>query len=369
MQTNDLRRLELLYDAGFAEPKGQLGALAHEVQSLGLTRLGQVHSADECVALKDVVAPRLGQLPTAQARMAALVPEWLTRRSGDLATALWLARAEHGARLDVPGFLLAIFHAFLAEGQVEAALSYARFVLDLKLDWEDIYSDPRTAHAFLRERDPNPLVWKVLEELAHLQALRVVELGCGVGNDALGMLSSRRVTAYSGIDLAAQALAVFRGRVNVGEVGGEPKLIHGDVFEALARADWAHQGRWNLVYSYSSLHYFPSGELRRLLELVRGLLLGNSPGPGYFAFGMKAAGSVWEGQGLPLYRPDVWVNRDGQTRWFPSRRALARLLDEVGFEIHFHDLHDHWGYSETGRRDVFHYVLCSPRSGFIGEGI
>jgi hypothetical protein len=71
---------------------------------------------------------------------------------------------------------------------------------------------------------------------------------------------------------------------------------------------------------------------------------------------------VWEGQGLPLYRPDVWVNWDGQSRWFPSREALARQLDRAGFEIRFHELHEHWGYSEHGRRDVFHYVLCSPRA-------
>jgi hypothetical protein len=78
---------------------------------------------------------------------------------------------------------------------------------------------------------------------------------------------------------------------------------------------------------------------------------------------MKGAGSVWEGQGLPLYRPDVWVNWDGQSRWFPSRDALVRQLDRAGFELRFHEQHAHWGYSEIGKRDVFHYVLCSPRGG------
>jgi hypothetical protein len=56
------------------------------------------------------------------------------------------------------------------------------------------------------------------------------------------------------------------------------------------------------------------------------------------------------------------VNWDGQSRWFPSREALGRQLDRAGFEIRFHELQAHWGYSEKGKRDVFHYVLCSPRS-------
>jgi hypothetical protein len=149
----------------------------------------------------------------------------------------------------------------------------------------------------------------------------------------------------------------------------------------------------NLVYSYSSLHYFSSGELARIHALVRRLLLDTASGRAqgqpaeaaperagdrgaqphraprndvYFAFGIKGAGSVWEGQGLPLYRPDVWVNWDGQSRWFPSREALVRQLDRAGFELRFHELHAHWGYSEVGKKDVFHYVLCSPRAGGAG---
>ena len=29
------------------------------------------------------------------------------------------------------------------------------------------------------------------------------------------------------------------------------------------------------------------------------------------------------GAGLPLYRPDVWVNWDGQSRWFPQKRGVC----------------------------------------------
>jgi hypothetical protein len=135
-------------------------------------------------------------------------------------------------------------------------------------------------------------------------------------------------------------------------------LVPGDFAEVLARETSAAAGA-NLVYSYSSLHYFSSSELARIYALVRRLLLAG--GGGFLAFGIKGAGSVWEGQGLPLYRPDVWINWDGQSRWFPSQEALDRQLDRAGFEVRFHELHAHWGYSEQGKKDVFHYVLCSPR--------
>jgi hypothetical protein len=116
------------------------------------------------------------------------------------------------------------------------------------------------------------------------------------------------------------------------------------------------------VYSYTRLHSFHTTQLARLPELVRARLAPRGGHHrGWFAFGIKGAGSIWEGQGVPVYRPDVWVNWDGQSRWFPARDALRRLLDRAGFELFIHELVEHWGYSERGKRDVFHHVLCSPR--------
>ncbi|WP_242357017.1 class I SAM-dependent methyltransferase, partial [Anaeromyxobacter sp. SG64] len=328
-------------------------------------------------ALRAALAPRVARLSPAQQRLARHVPEFVAARSGDLATALWLARAEHGDALDLPGFLLAVLDALLAAGRERDALAYARFMLDLRFDWERLYREPQLAYGFTRVREPNPLVWRLLEELgARGVRLRVLELGCGVGNDAFGFLGAPGVDGYAGVDVSQDALAAFQARVDREPPPVVPALVAGDFAEVLERPDTPAAGA-NLVYSYSSLHYFSSGELARIYALVRRLLLAGAPAGdrgaqlpraprqelGFFAFGIKGAGSVWEGQGLPLYRPDVWVNWDGQSRWFPSREALARQLDRAGFEIRFHELHEHWGYSEHGRRDVFHYVLCSPRAG------
>jgi SAM-dependent methyltransferase len=392
MPANFTRRRDLFLDSGFVDPDRVIAALGAEVEALGLpAEWGSAAPAGGVDALRRALAPRVERVPPEQRRLARHVPEFLSARSGDLATALWLARAEHGDALDVPGFLLAVLDALLAAERERDALAYARFMLDLRFDWERLYREPHLAYGFTRAREPNPLVWRLLEELgARGVRLRVLELGCGVGNDAFGFLDSAQVDGYVGVDVSQDALAAFHARVERERPPVVPALVAGDFLDVLERPPEQAAGA-NVVYSYSSLHYFSSGELSRIHALVRRLLLDSTSGraqeqpdeavperagdrgaqlpraprqeDGFFAFGIKGAGSVWEGQGLPLYRPDVWVNWDGQSRWFPSREALARQLDRAGFEIRFHELHEHWGYSEHGRRDVFHYVLCSPRAG------
>lgn len=361
MPANFTRRRDLLLDAGFGAPETVLAALAAEVAALGLpAEWGTAAPQGGLAPLRARLAPRLARVPSDQLRLARHVPEFVVARSGDLASALWLARAEHGDALDAPGFLLAVLDALAAEGRERDALAYARFMLDVRFDWGRVYEDPHLAYEFTRPREPNPLVWRLLEELGARGArVRVLELGCGVGNDAFGFLRSPVVEAYAGVDVSRDALAAFAARVEREKPPVVPSLVQGDFVEVLARG--APGPAADLVYSYSSLHYFSSGELAHIHALVRRLLLASGPETGYFAFGIKGAGSVWEGQGLPLYRPDVWVNWDGQSRWFPSREALGRQLDRAGFEVRFHELHAHWGYSEKGKKDVFHYVLCSPR--------
>jgi SAM-dependent methyltransferase len=366
MPANYTRRRDLFLDSGFGDPEAVLSRLGTEVSALGLpAEWGTAMPAGGLDTVRAALAPRVARVPPEQLRLARHVPEFVTARSGDLATALWLARAEHGDALDLPGFLLAVLDALAAAGREKDALAYARFMLDLRFDWGRVYRDPALAHEFTRPRDPNPLVWRLLEELGRRGArLRVLELGCGVGNDAFGFLHAPIVEAYTGLDVSADALREFQERWDREQPPVRPSLWRGDFVQLLAAPEPPAPGA-NLVYSYSSLHYFSSGELARIYALVRGLLLASS-GEGsdrFLAFGIKGAGSVWEGQGLPLYRPDVWVNWDGQSRWFPSREALDRQLDRAGFEVRFHELHAHWGYSEKGRRDVFHYVLCSPRTG------
>ncbi|WP_373047503.1 methyltransferase domain-containing protein [Vulgatibacter sp.] len=363
MPANDARRLELLRDAGFPDPASALARLRDDVGQLPLPG----GAAAEADVIRTALAARVARLPAEQARLAQLVPELIGDRSGDLATALWLARAQHGDALDLPGFSLAILDALLATGREMEGLALARFLLDGRFDWQKVYDAGTVPHEFLRPRDPNPLIWQLLDDLAPYRPLRVIELGCGIGNDAMALLESPHVDRYLGIDVVPQAIEGFRRRVASAPPATAPGLVCGDFAEHLADPAVREAG-YNCVYAYSSLHYFASAELKRIFALVRSLLLAGGRN-GFFAFGLKGTGSIWEGQGLPLYRPDVWINPDGQSRWFPTRQALAKELDAAGFEVRFHELHNHWGYSEKGKRDTFHYVVCTPRASFLGEGI
>jgi SAM-dependent methyltransferase len=363
MPANDARRLELLRDAGFPSPDSALARLRDEMAALPLPGEHEVVPN----TIRGALAPRLARVPAPQAALARLVPALIGERSGDLVTALWLARSQHGDDLDLPGFALAVLDAFLAAGREPEGLALARFLLDGRFDWQRVYDAAAPDHEFLRPREPNPLIWQLLEDLAPYRPLRVIELGCGIGNDALPLLESPHVDRYLGIDVVARALEVFRHRLGTGGRRTAPELVYGDFAERLADPA-VREARYNCVYAYSSLHYFASAELRRIFGLVRALLLASGR-IGFFAFGIKGTGSVWEGQGVPLYRPDVWINPDGQSRWFPTKQALARELDAAGFEVRFHDLHNHWGYSEKGKRDAFHYLVCTPRASFFGDGI
>lgn len=363
MSANDARRLELLVDAGFPHPEATLARLREEVGELPLA----TPNPQEAGEVREALKARLEKLPEGQARLARLVPELIGDRSGDLATALWLARAQFGEALDLAGFCLAVLDAYLASGREDEGLALARFLLDGRFDWQKVYDTGTVPHEFLRPRDPNPLVWQLLDELEPHAPLRVIELGCGIGNDGIALLESPVVERYLGIDLVPQAIEAFRRRVEQVRPRVQPEFVCGDFAEVLADPR-VRGARYNCVYAYSSLHYFASRELRRIFALIRQLLLAGGK-VGFFAFGFKGTGSIWDGQGVPLYRPDVWINPDGQSRWFPSKAALARELDAAGFEIRVHQLHDHWGYSERGKRDTFHYVICSPRAAPpCGEG-
>jgi len=363
MSANDARRLELLIDAGFSDPETTLAHLREEVGRLPLPG-GDPREAE---TVRAALAERISRLPEDQRRLANLVPELIGDRSGDLATALWLAQAQFGEALDLPGFALAVLDAFLASGREGEGLALARFLLDGRFDWQKVYDSGTVPHEFLRPRDPNPLIWQLLDELAPYRPLRVIELGCGIGNDGMALLESSMVDRYLGIDVVPQAIEAFERRVAEARPATTPQFVCGDFAEVLGDARLRRAG-YNCVYAYSSLHYFASAELRQIFALVRSLLLAGGPN-GFFAFGLKGTGSIWDGQGVPLYRPDVWINPDGQSRWFPSKAALARELDAAGFEIRFHDLHNHWGYSEKGKRDTFHYVICSPRASYLAAGI
>ncbi|RDV38322.1 class I SAM-dependent methyltransferase [Bradymonadaceae bacterium TMQ3] len=367
MPANFTRRLDLFKDAGFAEPRAAVELLTSDAEALGIGGVEPGTPLEDALRGADQQAAELLDEPVG--RLLDNVVEWLFERGGDLATLFWLARklSSDESSLHLGALAFGVASRLWQAGKEAEAAAMVRFLVDLDFDYGKLYRESGIAYGFFQSREPNPFVWKLLDfvdERARNRgeqgAIKVAELGCGIGNDALGIISSPRVNSYLGIDISPVALEEHRKRVAPvleERTELEHNLLAGDFVSTLERNDPRVEGV-NLIYSYSSLHYFSSGELSRIFSLAAELLPAQS---GLFCFAIKGKDSIWDGQGVPLYRPDVWVNLDGQTRWFPSRQALAKMLDEHGFEILMHEWHEHWGYSEFARRDRFHYVVATPR--------
>jgi len=354
---NYTRRHDLFADAGLSDPDAAIMSLLKAADSRGWTKPGMAlaESLRLVVDFDHQLAPFVQSL-------LDLGVDWLTLRGGDLATMLWLAHSQAGEDLDLASFVFTfVLKLWESDHQREAA-ALMRFLVAVDFDYSDLYLEQGIAHAFFEAREPNPLVWKLLQHCKdrHGPALRILELGCGIGNDAIGFLSGTQTEAYTGVDLSQPALDSHKERFAAKDrPQAEHRLIQGDFVQSLKDHAGVDPGEVNVIYSYSSLHYFSSDEVKMIFNLVRRLL---EPGIGLFCFAIKGKGSAWDGQGVPLYRPDVWINYDGQSRWFPSKSALTKLVDNYGFELRVHQWHEHWGYSELGKCDQFHYVICTPRA-------
>ncbi|NUN16107.1 MAG: class I SAM-dependent methyltransferase [Myxococcales bacterium] len=383
MPANYTRRHDLFIDSGFSDPDGACRALSHHARAFGLLTDGGM-SPDLLSKLfthiDDVVSH---QLPRPLRKLLDRSLEWMFERGGDLATFLWMAKtvaedADEDVRRSIAvadqnsligQLILALIARCYKSGRCNEASAILRFMVALDFDFGDLYHDSSIAYGFFEPRDPNPLVWKLFEFVedrnnrgrVKLDTLSILDLGCGIGNDALGFLSYPRTKSYCGIDVGEKALAEHYNRVK-SVLTARTDVIHRleqtDFVNVLRNLSKSNDMSVNLVYSYSSLHYFSSSEIAEIFDLVRRTLL---PTSGLFSFAIKGKGSVWDGKGVPIYRPDVWINHDGQSRWFPARSALVTMVDRLGFELLTHEWHEHWGYSEKGRRDNFHYVICTPR--------
>ncbi len=383
MPVNYTRRHDLFLDAGFENPKQALELLYEDAEQLGLLnpKKEATLALDESM---DRAAQRADEMLSAPVRkLLDNASEYLFKRNGDLANLLWLARTidtssdtEHPFHLGA--FVFGLASRMWQRGLQRETAAMIRFLVAVDFDYGALYQEPGIAYGFFQSRDPNPLAWKLLHFIDDRESTRspnrkpldkihALELGCGIGNDALGLMSGSRAASYVGCDLSAIALAEHARRA-APLLAEKPELSHslieGDFVSTLRQlnnkdSDDKNLKKTNLIYSYSSLHYFSSVELTEIFSLVHDAL---EPTVGIFAFAIKGAGSIWDGEGTPLYRPDVWINFDGQTRWFPSRESIATMMDNHGFEMLLHEWHEHWGYSKHGERDLFHYVICTPRA-------
>lgn len=380
MPANYTRRHDLFLDAGFKSSAQALALLYEDAEQLGLLNPEKQATLDLDQSMARA-AERVDTLLSEPLRkLLDAAPELLFERGGDLATLLWLAKSLDASpdnteeSLHLGAIVFGLAARMWQRGLHRETAAMIRFLVAVDFDYGALYQEPGIAYGFFQSRDPNPLAWKLLHfiddrarykykhpEQNPLEELHFLELGCGIGNDALGLMSGNRTASYVGCDLSDIALQEHASRAKpllAEKPHLQHKLIQGDFVSTLRQSDSETLKNTNIIYSYSSLHYFSSVELTEIFRLVHNAL---EPGVGLFCFAIKGKGSIWDGEGTPLYRPDVWINYDGQTRWFPSRDSIASMIDAHGFEMLLHEWHEHWGYSKHGERDLFHYVICTPR--------
>jgi SAM-dependent methyltransferase len=93
---------------------------------------------------------------------------------------------------------------------------------------------------------------------------RVLEVGCGIGTDAVNF--ARAGAEYTGADLSAASLALARRRFEV--LGLSGRLIEANAEELAQRLE---PGSFDLVYSFGVIHHTPRPDavVRQVRRLIR----------------------------------------------------------------------------------------------------
>lgn len=192
---------------------------------------------------------------------------------------------------DMAGFGLTLLHAALLQGVLAAALSWklglARWWLPIQLLFPlavlaglALHFPPWLAGAaFLvllgwywstyRTQVPyypsNPAVWRaVLAQLPQGRALRMIDIGSGLGGFALHMAAARPESEVAGIELAPVPWLVSRVRAALS--GSRARFMRGD-YEQLDFADY------DLVFAYLSPAAMPALWRKAAREMRPGTLL------------------------------------------------------------------------------------------------
>jgi len=88
-------------------------------------------------------------------------------------------------------------------------------------------------------------------EFEKYRGLRVLELGCGIGTDAIRF--AKAGAFYSGIELSSQSLSIAKKRFEI--YGLEGQLTLGNVETC---SEIFSKGEFDLIYSFGVLHHTPS---------------------------------------------------------------------------------------------------------------
>lgn len=228
--------------------------------------------------------------------------------------------------------------------------------------WEKIHADHSSSHHFSQYSKElvNDFAHMVLVHLA--KDSKLLELGCGFGNDAIFMASQTEAEVMA-IDVSQTALN--EGRKQSKNEGLKIDFIQEDYMETLKKMKGANL---DMVYCHSAAHYWPG----RIFEdnLLRLIAQALAPS-GVFCLVMKTADSASahaESQ-IPLNQeanPASYLYAvDKKDRLFSiypkTKEALFKALHKY-FEIVYEEEVEVEGYNRVGEVEVFVCVIAKPLS-------
>lgn len=149
---------------------------------------------------------------------------------------------------------------------------------------------------------------------------RVLEIGCGIGTDAVNF--ARVGARYTGLELSRMSLELTQRRFEVFGLNG--RLIHGNVEELNASLD--ADEKFDLIYSFGVLHHTPDpgkalGMLRRYCHADTRLKI------------MVYSSNSWKAAMIASDLDQPEAQSGCPIAFSFSEEEIARLLESSGFTV------------------------------------
>ncbi|MCK5603593.1 class I SAM-dependent methyltransferase, partial [Candidatus Pacearchaeota archaeon] len=248
--------------------------------------------------------------------------------------------------------------------------------------WDEGNQDKRS---FMEEKDSmHPLVENFLIDFFSSEAMRaehantrVLELGPGIGNDALNWLKYMpNLKQYLGLEASERAANIARARIKSLLVAREPGDIAPgwsiEVGDFVKRIQGVAQGMEQMggrmsdvttvITSISTLHYFWQPVFREILRSIHEILFHSR---GYLVMALKTpdSASFKEHDLVESSRGyKVGIHKtEGILRAFMTPEEINKMLNEKGYEVIIAFPKVVEGYDRPGDREVFWCVIAKPK--------
>ncbi len=191
---------------------------------------------------------------------------------------------------------------------------------------------------------PNPLAERLVRQKIVSAGKTVLELGCGSGRDMISFVSAG--ARGIGVDMSITALIKLLQSKKERCICSPLEIHNTDFSEVLENTFGC-----DVIYSYSTLHYYTDDDLSRLLRLIHDALKHD----GVFAFAVKS-----QKDGFFSAKNDETLQTcaDGVRRRFFTEDELFLLLEEARFDVIDHRKTIIKGYDFPGNVSEFHEIIA-----------